>query len=787
LDRPDDDGLSRVFAWIVARRVWVLALYALLFPPAAWQAAQVRQDNSPELLILPTDPEYLALRDFQRTFGAGEYALILADAPDPLDCGVLARLDRIDRALAAVPKLSVNSLLSVYRRAKAGFEPTPEQCAAVRAFAAGTDLFRRQGLVGDQHLATALTLEVRTSAERAATLAGVEAALAPVIADPGPIRGLHRLGQPWVNVWLDETVARDQWFFALFAAFVVVLVLFLYRSFRALFAVAITLATCLVLSLAYIVATGGFLTIVSPMVPMSILVTATSSLVYLHSRFVEKPPERDAAAHQVFALRNKFVAVTASIFATAVGFAALAVSEIRPIREMGIWVAVGLGITWVVIFSLFPALQRTFGTPTQDERRTAGGAAFSRLTDVIPGTTFRLRWPLVLLALALSAGGAIALFGFPGVLAPMSVHTDPLEQVDPDTALYQDMRRLEPLLPGLAVTHVWLRGPVGAVAEPDVLTGLHRFQTALESDPEVGAAIGPTSIMRLVRYLAGQGDGWPDDPAEVETLSADLEALLPQEPMLQRFVQPRALAEAQITVASRAGEDEAFRRLEAAIRRHWEETAAAQPALAAFELRTTGLNPLYARVAGELVPTLVESFVLTAAVIFGAFLLVFRNGTARLMAMIPSIFAILVMFLVMRVTGMRLNVATILIASTVLGTSENDQIHFFYHFLEGRRSGSVEQSLRHALRVAGRAIFFATLINAGGFLAFAASGMPAIREFGTLAALAFSLSMLADFTALPAALWLLMRERPDRQASAASAQRGEAERSPSRGPSGPRR
>jgi len=130
--------------------------------------------------------------------------------------------------------------------------------------------------------------------------------------------------------------------------------------------------------------------------------------------------------------------------------------------------------------------------------------------------------------------------------------------------------------------------------------------------------------------------------------------------------------------------------------------------------------------------------------------------------MIPSLFAILVMFLVMRLTGMQLNVATILIASTVLGTSENDQIHFFYHYQEGERRGaSVQESLRHTLTVAGRAILFATLINASGFLAFALSDLPPLRQFGVLAALAFSLSMIADFTALPAALWILSGERPD--------------------------
>ena len=134
-------------------------------------------------------------------------------------------------------------------------------------------------------------------------------------------------------------------------------------------------------------------------------------------------------------------------------------------------------------------------------------------------------------------------------------------------------------------------------------------------------------------------------------------------------------------------------------------------------------------------PTLTQSFGLTVVIIFVAFLLVFRSGPARLMAMIPSLFAILVMFLIMRLLHMNLNVATILIASTVLGTSENDQIHFFYHFQEARNAGcTTEQALRHTLGIAGRAIFFATIINAGGFLAFAFSTLPPVRQFGVLSA-----------------------------------------------------
>jgi len=64
--------------------------------------------------------------------------------------------------------------------------------------------------------------------------------------------------------------------------------------------------------------------------------------------------------------------------------------------------------------------------------------------------------------------------------------------------------------------------------------------------------------------------------------------------------------------------------------------------------------------------------------------------------------------------------------------------------------------------VAGRAIEFATFINAGGFLALALSDLPPMRQFGIVSSSVFLLSMVASFTALPAALWLFFREVPDR-------------------------
>ena len=194
------------------------------------------------------------------------------------------------------------------------------------------------------------------------------------------------------------------------------------------------------------------------------------------------------------------------------------------------------------------------------------------------------------------------------------------------------------------------------------------------------------------------------------------------------------------------------------VRAAWNDVSASAPALRRAEMRVVGESLLQEKVGASLVPTLAESFVLTVVLILTVFLFLFRSGVERLLALIPSLFALLATFLGMRLLHVPLNVATIIIATTVLGATENDQIHFFHHMHE-RAGAGVEERMRHALRVSGPAIVFATLINAAGFLGLATSSFPPLRQFGIMAAAAFLLALVADFTALPAALWIASRER----------------------------
>ncbi|MGZ3439525.1 MAG: hypothetical protein ACXVDD_08410, partial [Polyangia bacterium] len=328
---PFEAKLKHLFLRIVAARWLIIAIYAVLLPPSIYFALKVQQDNSLDRLVVQSDPTYTANKRFEQVFGHGEYVLVLLEADDPFAPDVLKRFDAVEQAVGKVPHVAANSALSVFKRVKGGFDATPEAAAAFKKFVTGSEVFRKQGLWAPHMLALPLFLDVNTTAARTAVIDGIDRALAPVEKSPAPFTAVRKVGQPYVNTYLDnDTRTSGYKYFPLFMLFVIVLNWLLYRSFRALGAFVLTLGVCAAMTVAFVGVTGGTFTIVSSLVPMTILITCTATLVYLHSRFVEVPDDtRDIDEHQAIALANKFVAATASIFATAVGFAALAVSEIR--------------------------------------------------------------------------------------------------------------------------------------------------------------------------------------------------------------------------------------------------------------------------------------------------------------------------------------------------------------------------------------------------------------------------------------------------------------------------
>ncbi|MGA2707916.1 MAG: efflux RND transporter permease subunit [Steroidobacteraceae bacterium] len=753
---PASPKVVQIFLRILRARGWIAGAFLILAAAGIYGALKVPDDPAIERLIVPGDPLARATLDFDRLFPEGEQALIMLEASDPLSLAVLRAADRLAQELSRIPHVEAHSLLDIYRRAGSAAEISPTEAGRLRTFATGTRLFRRAGLLGDDYFGIALELRVSSPAERDRALTAIDALALPLEASGGPITKVRRVGSPWLDAWLErQTGASTGRFMPLFGIFLMTLVLIIYRSWRALGAIVLTLGALVAIAMGLGDLFGWSHTVISTLVPLTVMVTTTATLVYVHSRYIEPDDSPTLLEHHARALANKFLPCTASMFATAVGFGALAISDIRPVREMGLWTSAGLIMAWIGCFTLFPALQSLLHTPMSSERVLVG-TWFPRFVDMLVPASRRYRWPLVCGALALMLCGAAALFGVPGVFAPIALETDVLTYVNPSERVAQDTRRFEESS-ALNVYELWLQTPPGHALDPEFLRALERLTLQFESDPRITAIDGPTSVLRWARYVETGSDQLPTSASAWPKLASDLEQIMLTEPGARAYVDVKDLANVRLSIRGRAKLFGRIGAMRAFVERTWAAAQANDPALRAVHGRVVGKGVLDVEITQRLLPTLTESFALTASVIFLAFLLVFRSPSARLMTMIPSFFAILSVFLVMRLTGISLNIATILIGSTVLGATENDQIHFFYHFQEGRSTGTTAGALQHALLVAGRPILFATLINASGFLALAFSDLPPMREFGIVSSSAFILALLADFTALPGALWILSR------------------------------
>ena len=753
---PASPKLVQIFLRLLRARVWIAGVFLILAAAGVYGAMRVPSDSAIERLIVPGDPIARATSEFDRLFPEGEQALIMLEAPDPLSLGALRAADRLEKQLAGIPNVAAHSLLDFYRRAGPAGELSAVDAGRLHRFAAGTPLFRRAGLLGEHYLGIALELRVNSPAERDRILTAIDSLALPLEASGGPFTQVRRVGSPWLDAWLErQTGAATTRFMPLFGIFLMTLVLVIYRSWRALAAIVLTLGALVAMAMGLADLFGWSQTVISTLVPLTVMVTTTATLVYVHSRFIEPDDSPTRLEHHARAIANKFLPCTASMFATAVGFGALAVSDIRPVRDMGLWTACGLIVAWIGCFTLFPALQSLLRTPLRSEKVPVG-KWFPGFVEWLVPASRRWRWRLVGGALLLMLCGAAALFGIPGVLPSLDLEMDVLTYVNPSERAAQDTRYFEKSN-ALDVVELWLQTPAGHALDPDFLRALEQLTRQLESDPRITAVDGPTSLLRWARYVENGSDQLPESASAWPKLAADLEQIMLTEPAARAYVDVTDLANVRISIRGRAKLFGRVGAMRTFVERQWAAAQGHEPALRPVLGRVVGKGVLDAEISERLLPTLTESFALTASVIFLAFLLVFRSPSARLMTMIPSLFAILSVFLVMRLTGIPLNIATILIGSTVLGATENDQIHFFYHFQEGRSTGTTAGALQHALLVAGRPILFATLINASGFLALVLSDLPPMREFGIVAASAFGLALLADFTALPGALWILSR------------------------------
>ena len=135
----------------------------------------------------------------------------------------------------------------------------------------------------------------------------------------------------------------------------------------------------------------------------------------------------------------------------------------------------------------------------------------------------------------------------------------------------------------------------------------------------------------------------------------------------------------------------------------------------------------------------------------------FRSLTGGVLALLPVAVSVLLTYAAMSLTGIRLSVATSMIAAIAIGIGVDFATHTIDRLRElvGARNGDSDTALRDMYATTGRALMFNFLAVFAGFGVLMVSHVPSLVQFGLLVAVAVAASFVASLTVLPALLTLV--------------------------------
>jgi len=172
-----------------------------------------------------------------------------------------------------------------------------------------------------------------------------------------------------------------------------------------------------------------------------------------------------------------------------------------------------------------------------------------------------------------------------------------------------------------------------------------------------------------------------------------------------------------------------------------------------YTFKTSGEPKIMVRlmhyiVKGQMM-SLFFSLIVVALVVF----LLFKNFYAGLTALIPICVAVLFNFGIMGWFGIRLDVATAIIASVTIGIGIDDTIHFLNTYRHFRSLGcSMDETIAKTLTISGRAIVYTSLALIFGFLILTVSNFKPIILFSFLTAVTMVATTIGALLVLPAVI-----------------------------------
>ena len=560
---------------------------------------------------------------------------------------------------------------------------------------------------------------------------------------------LHLAGPVIDNVAVDEASTASLTTFGLPAAAMILgLTWWSLRSFRYAVLVFLLSLTCVGLSFACLHLWGDRMNPVLIVMPLLVLTLGVSGGIHLVNYLVEALESGPRAGVAARAIALGWLPCSLSAGTTAVGLMSLVVSELEPIRVFGFHAALGVLATLVVLFLVVPGIferwpiRRSAAVDRDDPEASSG----------LAGRIIRHATPIVAVcavALAAAAGGV------PGIRASVAIDT----LFTPETRVIADYAWLERTIGPLVPIEVVLR-----FAETSDIRPAERLDMVGEVATAVGSLPGVTGVLSAASFL-------PDLPAAAGVRAAARKAIVARAlehslSGLDDMKIVRAEGDGQLwrvtaRTSALAGLD--FGDFLASVRARIDPVVAAHGGPdRGVTAECTGVMPLVNAIQKTLLHDLFSSFLSACVVISLVMMAVERGVLAGLVAMVPNVFPMILLFGFLGWARLALDIGSVMTASVALGMAVDGTFHFLTFFRRGLARAAGESAavaatqriaaVRSAYRHSAAALTQSAIVCGLGILVFSASSFAPTRRFSWMLAVLVAAALVGDLVLLPALL-----------------------------------
>ncbi len=555
---------------------------------------------------------------------------------------------------------------------------------------------------------------------------------------------LYYIGSPMLITYIAQLMKKD--LSALLPIALVLIALILFVSFRTWNGVILPLTTAIisiVWTLGLMALLGFSMSMISNNIPMILLAVGSAYSIHVVNR-IQLLRNQGNPFPVKAALSYVMIPVVLAAVTTAIGFVSFIFGAyLEMIKDFGIFTAVGTFVACLLSIFFVPAVLETSGRKSKPlkesettERITRDHKAWSDkfLRPLKAFLMVRPKQVLVAWGLVIAA----SLFGIFFITRSVDIQ-DYFKKGNPTRQAEQIMVEK---FGGTKPVFVHFKGNM---QDPWVLNTMMRASAYMEESPEIYNSM---SVAKLIAEINLAITGNREVPAEADMIQ-QLWFLLDGNEIMQRFVS-EDLTEGIIISKFRSPDNKSKKEFAAYMQEFIESNSKED-----CQIQVTGMPFVDITMDQSLVNSQIGS--ISIAIVFVILIvgLILRSLKSGVYAALPIVAAILMLFGLMGLTGISLNMATVLVASVALGIGIDYSIHVISHFNQAYEySSDLNHAIDEAVIVSGRAIIINVISVSAGFLVLVFSEMVPLQYFGILIAISMFSSSFGALTMLPAILIL---------------------------------